>query len=174
MQLASLMDEAGLAITCFMEPMRYDPAAFLPDPKLRSRIAEMSPIQRAALAEDLAGNMSTHVVYVTRKNEQPQPPDPMDATATPIAREMPAAELARNIRPDGVLPFLFDGLRVPVALPPLAPAILRLVDGQRSVASIREHVTAHGTTPQAFDRAWRQTFDALSATNRILLAAPAY
>jgi SAM-dependent methyltransferase len=172
-KMASLISGAGLAITSFMEPMRYDPAAFLPDPKLRARIAEMAPIQRAALAEDLAGNMSTHVLYVARTNEQPAPPDPMAPTAIPVAREMPAAELARNIRPDGVLPFLFDGLRVPVALPPLAAAILRLIEGQRTVAAIRDHLAARGTTPHAFDRAWRQTFDALSATNRILLAAPA-
>ncbi len=37
--LAALLHDAGLAITCFMEPMRYDPAALLPDPKLRARIA---------------------------------------------------------------------------------------------------------------------------------------
>jgi hypothetical protein len=171
-RLASLLNEAGFGITCFMEPMRYDPAAFLPDPKLRSSIARLDPVQRAALAEDLAGNMSTHVVYVSRLDERPSAPDPMDPAAVPVAREMPAAELARNIQ-GGVLPFLFDGLRVPVALPALAAAILRQVDGQRTVAAIRAHCTANGTTVAAFDRAWRETFDALSATNRILLAAPA-
>jgi hypothetical protein len=155
-----------------MEPMRYDPAAFLPDPKLRARIAELAPVARAALAEDLAGNMSTHVVYVTRKDEQPPQPDPMASEAIPVAREMPAAELARNIRPDGVLPFMFDGLRVPVALPALAAAILRLIDGQRSVGDLRDHFAARGTAPATFDRAWRLTFDALSATNRVLLSAP--
>jgi SAM-dependent methyltransferase len=173
LRLVSLIDAAGLAITCFMEPMRYDPSAFLPDPKLRARIAVMDTVQRAALAENLAGNMSTHVIYVVRKHEMQQPPDPMDPAAIPVAREMPAAELARNIRQDGVLPFIFDGLRVPVALPPLAAAILRLIDGERTVAAIREHFLARGTTQPAFDRAWRQTFDALSAANRILIAAPA-
>jgi SAM-dependent methyltransferase len=171
--LAALVDDAGLVITAFMEPMRYDPAAFLPDPKLRAQINALAPIQRAALAENIAGNMSTHVVYVTRKTEQREAPDPMRPDAVPVAREMPAPELARNIRPDGVLPFLFDGLRVPVALPPLAAAILRLIDGDRTVAAIREAIMARGTTQTAFERAWQHTFETLSATNRILLAPAA-
>ena len=170
--LAALLHDAGLAITCFMEPMRYDPTLMLPDPKLRARLATLDPIERAALAEDLAGNMSTHVVYVVRAAEQRAAPDPMDPAAIPIAREMPALEIARNIRPDGTLPFVFDGLRVPVAVPPLASAILRLIDGTRTVGAIAADLAARGTTPETFDKSWRQTYDALSATNRILLAAP--
>ncbi len=170
--LAALMDDAGLAITCFMEPMRYDPAALLPDPKLRARIAALDPIERAALAEDLAGNMSTHVIYAVRATERPPPPDPADPAAIPVAREMPGPELARNIRPDGTLPFVFDGLRVPVAVPPLASAILRLIDGVRSVGAITAELAGRGTAPAAVERAWRQTFAALSGVNRILLAAP--
>ncbi len=170
--LAALLHEAGLSIACFMEPMRYDPAALMPDPKLRARIAGLDPIARAALAEDLAGNMSTHVVYCTRAGEQPPAADPLDPAAIPIAREMPAAEIARNIRPDGALPFLFDGLRVPIALPPLAAAILRLIDGTRTVGGIAAELEARGTAPGAFARAWSQTYSALSAVNRILLAPP--
>lgn len=170
--LGALLNDAGLAIACFMEPMRYDPAAMLPDPKLRALAAALPPMDRAALAEDLAGNMSTHIVYVTRANEPRPPLDPMAPTAIPIAREMPAAELARNIRPDGTLPFLFDGLRVTVPVPPLAAAILHQIDGTRTVAEIRTVIQARGTSTAAFDRAWRQTFDTLAATNRILLAAP--
>ena len=100
-------------------------------------------------------------------------PDPMRPDAVPVAREMPAPELARNIRPDGTLPFLFDGLRVPVPLPPLAGAILDLIDGQRTRGRDRWRRCRRGaprrTRPR---RAWRQTYDALSRVNRILLAAP--
>ena len=84
----------------------------------------------------------------------------------------PAAELARNIRPDGTLPFLFDGLRVPVPLPPLAGAILGLVDGARTVGGIAVALRARGTDAAAFARAWRQTYDALSGVNRLLLSPP--
>ncbi len=168
-ELFALLDGAGLHATCLMEPMRYDPAVYLPDPRLRARIAELGQRDRAALAESLCGNMSTHVVYCTR---QPlPPPDAMQSGAVPVMREMGGEEVARAIRPDGTLGFLFDGLRVPVPLPPLAPAILRLVDGRRSVADIAGLLP--GQVPaEAFGRAWRATYDALSSLNRVLLAPP--
>ena len=142
--LAALLAGAGLAITGWMEPMRYDPTAFLPDPKLRARIAALDPIAQASLAEALSGNMSTHVVYCVRAADAPPVPDPMRAAAVPVAREMPAAEIARAIRPDGTLPFVFDGLRVPVALPKLAGAILGQIDGARPVAAILDTVAGEG------------------------------
>ena len=37
-----------------------------------------------------------------------------------MLREMDGPTVARNLRPDGVLPVSFDGLRVPLALPRLA------------------------------------------------------
>ena len=167
--LAALLDSAGLTVAALMEPMRYDPAAFLPDPKLRARIAALDPIARAALAENLAGNMSTHVLYAIRTAEPRPAPNPDDPAAIPIAREMPAPALARAIRPDGTLPLNFDGLRLPIPLPPLAPAILRLIDGATPLAAIAANLAA---PPAAFIKAWRQTYDALSACNRILLTPP--
>ncbi len=172
--LAALLEGEGLHIACLMEPMRYDPAALLPDPKLRARLPALGPVGRAALAEALAGNMSTHVVYCTRAAEAPPRPDPMQPGAVPIAREMPGPELARAIRPDGTLPMLFDGLRVPIPLPPLAAAILRQIDGERPVAAIAAALAERGTGTDAFARAWRATYDALEPANRILLRPPAH
>jgi len=171
-ELIALLEGAGLQVTALMEPLRYDPAVYLPDPKLRARIAALMPAARAGLAEALTGNMSTHVAYCVRGAEARPAPDPMRDGAVPVAREVPAAELARNIRGDGTLPFLFDGLRVPVPLPSLAAAILGLIDGVRTVGGIAAALQARGTDPAAFARAWRQTYDALSSTNRILLAPP--
>ncbi len=169
---AALLADAGLSVTAWMEPMRYDPAITLPDPKLRARLAELDGVARMAVAETLTGNMSTHVVYAVRTAERRPAPDPMRDAAVPVAREMPAPEIGRNIRADGTLPFVFDGIRVPVPLPKLAGAILAQIDGVRSVAGIRAILSARGTDPAIFDRAWRQTYDALSAVNRILLAPP--
>ncbi len=153
--------------------MRYDPAAFLPDPKLRARIAGLGEMEHAALAEALSGNMSTHVVYCVRNGEVPAVPDPTRPEAVPVAREMPAAEIARAIRPDGTLPFVFDGLRVPVALPKLAGAILGQIDGVTTVSAIVAALEARGVARAQAERAWRETYDALVRVNRILLAPPA-
>jgi hypothetical protein len=171
-RLHALLDGAGLRVTCLMEPLRYDPAAYLPDPKLRARIAGLDPVARAALAESLCGNIATHVLYCVRAADPREEADPFSPDAVPIAREMPAEEIVRAIRPDGTLAFLFDGLRVPIALPKQAPAILRLIDGQRSLAAIAAELANRGISADAFARAWRETWDKLSSVNRLLLAAP--
>ena len=170
--LHALLADAGLEVACWMEPMRYDPAFLLPDPKLRARAEALDSVQRAALAEALAGNMSVHIVYCMRTGEAPRRADPFVADAVPIAREMPTEEMAGRIQPDGTITMVFDSLRVPLMLPPLAAAILRLIDGNRTVGEIAALLALRGTSTDAFDRAWRQTFSKLEAVNRLLLRAP--
>jgi SAM-dependent methyltransferase len=171
--LHRLLADAGLEVACWMEPMRYDPIPLLPDPRLRARAQQLDPLARVALAEALAGNMSAHIVYCVRAGEAPTRADPFAANAVPVAREMPAEELARNIQPDGTITMVFDGLRVPLAMPALAGAILRLIDGKRCVAEIAAAVQASGgVAPEAFDRAWRAVFTQLERVNRLLLAPP--
>lgn len=172
-RLFALLEGVGLRVACLIEPLRYDPAIYLPDPKLRAHAATLPPMQRAALAEALTGNMSTHVVYCTRSDAPLPAIDAMAESAIPVAREMPAPEIASHIRPDGMLPFLFDGLRVPLPLPPLAGAILRLIDGQRRVGEIATTLAARGTDRSAFARAWQETWRMLNGINRLLLAPPA-
>ena len=171
-QLDELLNGAGLRVTCWVEPIRYDPAPLLPDAKLRARLEGMDPAERAALAESLAGNMAMHILYCVRADDPVLQPDPCAEGAVPVFREMDGETLVRGLRPDGVLVVSFDGLRIPVALPPLASAILPLIDGQRSVGEIGGILAGRGTKPEAFEKAWRQTFSALERVNRVLLAAP--
>ncbi len=171
-RLFDFLGAAGLEVRCLLEPLRYDPAMYLPDPKLRARMAGLDPVARAALAEALTGNMSTHVVYCVRAVDAGAVADPLDPAAVPVAREMPAAEIARNIRPDSTLAFLFDGLRVPVALPALAVPILNQIDGVRSVGEIAAVLATRGAGAEEFARAWKETWTRLSALNRILLMPP--
>ena len=170
--LFALLRDAGLYAAALMEPMRYDPAIYLPDPKLRARIAGLDRVGRAAVAEALCGNMSTHVVYCVRTADAPVVPDGTAPEAVPVMREMGSEDLARAIRPDGSIIFVFDGLRVPVPLPPLAPALLRLIDGKRTVSDIFGALSGRAG-PDATARAWRGTYAALNALNRVLLAPPA-
>ena len=171
-ELHALIADAGLRITAWVEPLRYDPAPLLPDPRLRARVATLAPLQRAALAEALAGNMSVHIVYCARADAPVERADPLAPDAVPITREVTGAEIARAIQPDGTLAMVFDGLRLPLALPRLATAILPLIDGEQSVAEIAATLAASGTPAAAFDRAWDETFRALEQVNRLLLRAP--
>jgi SAM-dependent methyltransferase len=171
-EFAGLLHDAGLRVTCWVEPVRYDPVPMLPDPRLRARLNAMQPTERAALAEALAGNMAVHIVYCVRADDPPHVADPSADTAVPVFREITGEALASGIRPDGTLPVNFDGLRIPIALPPLASAILPLIDGQRSVGAIGAILAGRGMKQDAFGTAWRQTFTALERINRLLLAAP--
>ena len=170
--LYALLAGAGLSVTAWMEPFRYDPMPLLPDPRLRARVEKLAPLQRAALAESLAGNMPVHIVYCRRASEPAERADPVAPGAVPVLRETTGEALAGAIRPDGVMGMVFDGLRLPIALPPIAAAILRLIDGERSVAEIGAALKKRGIGPDAFARGWPATYAALERVNRLLLAAP--
>jgi hypothetical protein len=97
----------------------------------------------------------------------------MAPDTVPVGREVTGEKLASFIQADGTISMAFDGLRAPIPLPAMAGAILRLVDGQRTVGEIGATLAARGSNPDAFLRAWRATFTALEHVNRLLLAAPA-
>jgi SAM-dependent methyltransferase len=172
-QFTALLAEAGLRVTCWVEPLRYDPTTWLPDPKLRARVEAMDPTDRAALAEALTGNINAHIVYCVRADAPAERADPTAPDAVPLGREVTGEQLAGYIQPDGSITLAFDGLRAPIPLPAMAPAILRLVDGQRTVGEIGRILAERGSNPEAFARAWRATFTALERVNRLLLTAPA-
>jgi len=140
---------------------------------VRALAAALDPIARAALAEALAGNISTHVAYCRRASEPVVPADAMDPAAVPVAREITGPQLAAGIAADGTLGFNFNRLRVSVPVPALAGAILRRIDGVRSVGAIEAELVAAGTDPAKFLAAWAETWTRLSQVNQILLAAPA-
>jgi SAM-dependent methyltransferase len=171
--LHELVRSAGMEVACLVEPLRYDPALYLPEPRLRARAAALDTAGRATLAEAVAGNMPTHVFYCARAGEIAPRRDPLAADSVPVARETPGPELARMIAPDGTFPLLFHEFRAPLPLPPLAAAILRLVDGQRSVGAIGTEMAARGVDEAAFALQWQQIWTAMSSANRILLAPPA-
>ncbi|AOX19103.1 class I SAM-dependent methyltransferase [Kozakia baliensis] len=168
-----LLDDAGLEASCLMEPARYNPALFLPNPKLRARIEELPWQEQARVAEALTGNMATHVAYVVRKDKRVAPPAGDDTSAVPIMREIPGIELAKHIRIDGTLPFAFGTLTVPVALPPQIRSILPLIDGERTVGELAGIMAETGMSKGKFFRIWREAFAILESLNRVLLKPPA-
>jgi SAM-dependent methyltransferase len=171
-ELVALLARAGLRVACWVEPLRYDPMFWLPDPKLRARAEALDPTARAALTEALTGNISAHIVYCVRDDAPGERADFMAPDAVPTGRTVTGEELAGYIQQDGAIVMAFDGLRAPIPLPAMAKAILRLVDGKRTVGEIGSMLASRGSNPEAFGRAWRATFTALEHVNRLLLAAP--
>ena len=168
----ALLQAAGLRVQCWVEPLRYDPDAYLSDPKLRARTALLSPLHRAALAEAMCGNMGIHIVYCVRADDPPLAPAWEDLNSVPVLREIDGEKLAKGLPPSGVLPVAFDGLRVGLPLPRLAGAILARVDGHRSIGEIGDALAAHGISREVFSRDFALLAKALQSLNRLLLAAP--
>jgi len=168
----ALIQAAGLRIVCLVEPLRYDPLSYLSDPKLRPRIEAMGPIERAALAEAITGNMGVHIAYCVRA-EAPVITAPWDdPTAVPCLRELDGAKLAAGVPRDGVLRVSFDGLSVPVPLPRLAGAILSRIDGKRCIGEIGDDLAQNGTARDVFAREFQALVVAMEKTNRLLISAP--
>ncbi|MDB5372733.1 MAG: methyltransferase [Belnapia sp.] len=172
-QLGALVAAAGLRIACWVEPVRYDPDSYLADPRLRARTAAMSPLERAALAEAVTGNMGIHIVYCVRADAPENTPPWDDPEAIPTLREMDGAALARGLPRDGTIPVTFDGLRVNLPLPRLAGAILQRVDGRRSFGAIADELAANGVSREAFWRDLATLRRSMEAMNRLLITAPA-
>ncbi|WP_215761585.1 bifunctional 2-polyprenyl-6-hydroxyphenol methylase/3-demethylubiquinol 3-O-methyltransferase UbiG [Acetobacter sp. P1H12_c] len=168
-----LLDGAGLEASSLMEPARYDPALFLPDPRIRARIAQLPARQQATIAESLTGNMATHVAYVVRKGARITPPDASSFDAVPVMREIPGIELAKQMRADHTLPFAFGTLVVPIPLPPQARGLLPLIDGERTVGDLAAVLATRGVPENKFRTVWQETFQTLEPLNRVLLLPPA-
>ncbi|MBE7211982.1 MAG: class I SAM-dependent methyltransferase [Gluconacetobacter diazotrophicus] len=168
----ALLDAAGLEAAALMEPARYDPALLLPDPRLRERAASLSPVDRAVLAESLAGNMNTHVLYAVRRGARPPEPDPMREDAVPVPRERPMEAILSRLDGGNTLPLEFGRLLVPLPLPALARPVLTLVDGERPVGAILAALAGRGIDPVRARDAWRGCWDALSRANHLLLRPP--
>lgn len=170
--LTALLVEAGLEPVCWVEPVRYDPARLMPDPRLRAPIEHLNATERAALAESLAGNMGVHIVYCVRKGEAPTRPDPLDPHAIPVTRDGTGTDLTTPIAADNTLTMVIDGLRLVQPMPPLARGILTQIDGTRTVADIETVFASRGIPADVFRRAWRETFTALEQQNRLFLRHP--
>jgi SAM-dependent methyltransferase len=164
-----LLDDTDLETACLMEPARYDPSLLVWQPQLKARIEKLSWPEKAALAEALTGNMATHVAYVVRKGRAPARPDCCDPDVIPLMREIPGAELAKQIRLDGTLLFAFGTLEVSIPLPREARTLLPLIDGTRTVGDLAAAMAAQGMSRGKFLRIWREVFQIMESLNRVLL-----
>jgi SAM-dependent methyltransferase len=163
-ELLELLGTAGLAPTAFIEPVRYRPETYLSDASLLRRAANLPEPARWQLAEDLAGNIKKHIVYVTaqeRAGEAVASPD--DPAAIPTIRRLRAADLAQAVARDAGIQADFGGMGLRFALPRLAPAIIGRMDGAHSLQAIAGNLAkAGGHEP-------RRTLEQTQETARVLI-----
>ncbi|WP_119165176.1 methyltransferase [Algihabitans albus] len=168
-ELAALVAEAGLEIAAWIEPLRYDPATYLPD-ELQDRLEGLNPLERATLAEQLAGNLKTHTLYLSRRTRTAAQPHP---EALPAWVEWDGAAVAAMVRREGALAGSFDGLPLRLPLPARAAAFAELCDGRRSLAEIQAALQARfRDLPAArLEREIAACLEVFGGVNRLLLMA---
>jgi len=150
-ELGGALERAGLGAVSFLEPGRYDPLRYLPrDPGLAARVKALEPLERAALAEQLAGNMKTHIVYAGRPGEGGEA-QPGRLQAVPHLKGVAPAALARQVATKGGVSIDTDGLGYAIELPRAAAPLIGAIDGARSLGEI---ATAAGLDWLAFGAAW--------------------
>ena len=179
-ELFQLLDRAGLAVTRFLEPLRYEPGTYLKDPKLTKRLEALSWRERAAVAEIIAGNMKTHVVYVAPKESGDEGPESerlarVEGEATvPRLPFHEGPRLAAAARRGLSLTVEFEGLPLTLPLPRLAPAILARVDGDTSLGQIHAGLKEADTalTWERFRGEVEVLAETLSGANIMTLASP--
>lgn len=169
-EVFDLVAGAGLRLVSFIEPFRYEPRSYLNDPALLKALEPLGAAERASFAELLAGNLKTHVFYAVHADNPVVPPSPDDPQAVPMLREIDAEELARAIQRRQRLEGHIDGIDFTFPVPALGPAIIRQIDGKRTLAQIQQDLrpTTKLDWP-AFCTVFAALYKALNDSNLMLL-----
>ncbi|MEX0809452.1 MAG: class I SAM-dependent methyltransferase [Dongiaceae bacterium] len=173
-ELIELVSGVGLEIAALIEPWRYQPERYLNDPALLKQLAPLPWLARAAFAEQLAGNIKTHIAYLVRAGESADRiASPDDRSLIPVLKGFDGPALARSLKPGAGISVQVDGLTLKLPLPPRAGPILALVDGKRSIGEIVIGV-AQGNDVARVEADFRATYETFNALNRLFLKAPGF
>ena len=169
-ELIGALERAGLGLVSFLEPGRYDPRRYLPDDAaLAERVGRLDPAARAGVAENLAGNLKTHVAYAApaaraaKAEARPTRPD-----MVPHLTGAPPAALARQVQAKGGFTATLDGMDYRIDIPRAAAPLIARIDGRRSLGEI-----AGGTDWLAFAGQWGPVHRGLTALNFLHYSAGA-
>jgi len=167
---AELIAAAGLKLVSFIEPARYEPATYVKDPALLSELAGLTPLQRAAAAEELAGNVKTHICYVSAAKGDTAA-GPWQRDSVPCLRSLTGPELAQACARNLSLKAAFDGLPLTFALPRLAPLILARIDNATPVDAIFAQLKALDSQLDwaTFAAQFQRLYEVLNGLNHLLL-----
>ena len=169
-QVAEMTRRANLRLVSFMEPIRYEPVTYMSDPQIGRDVAALPFLDRAAFAERLASNLTTHIFYATKAGYDTVA-RPEDTSAIPVLREMDAATLAQGLKPNTPLVANLEGFPWRAQLPPLASPIVAQIDGRRTIAEIYTAMAMRGGLPvwDEFHQQFEQIYVVLNGINHLLL-----
>ncbi len=156
--LVAALERSGLALVSMLEPARYDPMRYLPD-DFAGRVEALDPAARMTVAEQLAGNIKTHICYAVpaargRVEARPTKPD-----LVPRLSGIAAAALAGHVKAGKPFSLTLDGHRFGLSLDPAAAPLIARIGG-RTLGQI-----AQGQDWMAFQAGWGPVHRALTGFN---------
>jgi len=173
--VVDFVTQAGLRLTTFIEPYRYDPDWLVRDPRILKRFRDLDPIARASFAELLTGNLKKHIFYAVREANPVSLPDTSDPRAIPHLLNQTAEDAAKTLPPRGMITVSAEGLKTDMPVPALSRSIAALCDGNRSLAEIHGaiHEKRSDLDYDAFKRQFDELYKVMNAINRMVLQFPA-
>jgi SAM-dependent methyltransferase len=171
-ELSALVASAGLSVVSLIEPARYMPETYLQDPVLLERVRRLAAIERAALAELIAGDQKVHVAYLVPSERAAEAKATIAPELIPVLREGDGATLARGLKPGEPLKIVFGPATLSLPLPRRALPILSQIDGRRSVGALRDAVAQAGLamSQSEFDRDFAGLYSVFNGINYLFLS----
>jgi 2-polyprenyl-3-methyl-5-hydroxy-6-metoxy-1,4-benzoquinol methylase len=170
-EVHTLLDATDLRLLSFVRPLFYRPESYPLSEALRERVARLDERERQAIAELLHGRLAIHQFYAARTSFVPDvPPRAADPRwIRPVVYEVPLRDYFAGLTVTAQ-PFRLEsseGFTVALELTAVDCALLRAVDGRRSLrgvlddaeAALRKAHTRASTTE--VERAWHRLADAL-------------
>lgn len=169
-EVLALLADAELRLIDFLPRALYEPESYVNDPDLAKRFQALEEDERLQVAEDLAGNMKSHMLYATRKPNEACEAH-LDDKAVPLLTKHKGAELARAAQKDLSIKATIEGTQLRRRLPRLGPALLSRIDGERSLEAIRQDLQAANSAVDdaRFAKEMQETYEALHGLNLMLL-----
>jgi SAM-dependent methyltransferase len=170
-EFIQLIEGADLSVSALIEPWRYEPANFISDGALLKRLDGLDRWQRAGAAEQITGNLKTHVAYVVPKSRTAEAVARIDdSSMIPVLKDSDGAALAKGLKPGGALTARADGLEARLPLPRLAPPILTAIDGRHRIDDIFARIAPDlRLSREDFDREFAALFGVLNSVNKLFL-----
>ena len=144
-ELVETLDAAGLALSGFSEPARYDPARFGEVPGTLDAISAMG------VAEKLDGTIKVHVGYAGLKGSGTRPATGSSPDAVPHLKGLPAQGLAAAVAKRGSVTLTVGQEKLGLDIPRSAAPIIARIDGRASLGQMRQKA---GLDAIGFGAAW--------------------
>lgn len=141
-ELVALLEGAGLAVRALVEPIKYDPAVYLPTGSNAAATARELPFPvRARLAEELAGSFRKHIFYA-RLTTAPPLADPRDLAPDLVPRlaYIEPAALAAHIKRGNPVNVSVDGLDFTRGLQRRTATLIAAIDRRRTLGELLDVV----------------------------------